>query len=101
MVRFRLKNKPTTFRNAIMAFLMLVSLSSYAQTSLYSEGADLPDLISSPPTYTISSAGTYTVSGSVTSPVDGQDAFYITINSGLQITAAQYSICLLYTSRCV
>ncbi|MFN4247234.1 MAG: beta strand repeat-containing protein, partial [Flavipsychrobacter sp.] len=93
MVTFRLKNKPMAFKNAMMAFLMLLSLSSQAQTSLYDEGVsgDLPGT-GNGTSLTISAAGTYTVSGTISSGADGQDRHSLTINSGLQLTAANYSI---------
>ncbi|MBN8672284.1 MAG: immunoglobulin domain-containing protein, partial [Chitinophagales bacterium] len=93
MVTFRLKNKPTAFRNAMMAFLMLLSLSSQAQTSLHNESVngDLPNT-GNGTTLTITAAGTYTVSGTVTSGSDAQDRHTLVINSGLQLTSATYAI---------
>ncbi|MBS1774592.1 MAG: hypothetical protein JST82_17175, partial [Bacteroidetes bacterium] len=85
-------NLSKVLRTTLVLIFVAFCGQSYAQTSLYSEGADLPSVAGSPPTYTISSAGTYTVSGSVATPGDQQDAFYVTVNSGLQITAVQYSM---------
>ncbi|MEZ5016166.1 MAG: hypothetical protein R2800_03885 [Flavipsychrobacter sp.] len=74
-----------------LSMLILLVQVAQAQTSLYAEGADISITINDP-TFVISSAGTYTVSGNLSTPGDGQDYFQITVNSGLQLTNATYSV---------
>jgi hypothetical protein len=75
----------------IVFFLTFFSQLLFAQTNLYTEGADM-DNSGDGVTYYITSPGTYTWIGSVSTPSDFQDRFTVNIGSGVQIASASYLI---------
>ncbi len=88
-----LKRSFTTLRNLMLCIVLLFgAISSKAQTSLYSEGADLSGTYPGTSVGTISSAGSYTVSGTLNSSNDLQDWFQFTLDAGLELSNVSYSV---------
>ncbi|OSZ78071.1 hypothetical protein CAP35_07345, partial [Chitinophagaceae bacterium IBVUCB1] len=76
----------------LMLLCCLFSATNTQAQVLYSEGTDLPSVLSPQTLSTISAAGTYTVSGVTTTPGDAQDAFNIVVGTGFQITSVSRTV---------